>query len=217
MEAMLAQLVLVTAGLALLLLLGLHVASPEFDPGWRMISEYALGRHNGLLLAFFLAWGCSSLLLSALLWQEVSSGWGKLGVGFLLLSAVGEFMGGVFNLKHRLHGLAFGLGVPSLPVAALLIGHHLAGRAGWSAHEHTIILASHATWVSVVLMAVAMAVMFAGFRKAGIAMGPDAQAPERVPPGVLALGGYANRVLVLCSVGWLMLMAWVFLSTRQIS
>jgi hypothetical protein len=199
------------------LLLALHLASAEFGPSWRMISEYALGRHNGMLLAFFVTWSLSSLLLSVLLWQEVSSGWARLGVGLLFLSAIGEFMGGLFNIKHRLHGLAFGLGVPALPVAALLIGYHLAGREGWSAHGTAIIAASHATWVSVVLMGVAMALMFAGFRKAGIAMGPQAKAPERVPPGVIALGGYANRLLVLCDVGWLMLVAGVFLATRQVS
>jgi hypothetical protein len=69
--------------------------------------------------------------------------------------------------------------VPSVPIAALLIGHHLAG-----------------------------------FKKAGIVMGPGATPPERVPPGVIALGGYANRLLVLCDVGWLMLIAWVYLSVR---
>jgi hypothetical protein len=215
MEAVLAQLVLATGGLALLLLLGLHVASPEFSPAWRMISEYALGRHGGLLMAFFLAWGLSSLLLCALLWGEVSSAWAKAGVVFLALSAIGEVMGGVFDIKHRLHGLAFGLGVPSLPVAALLIGYHLAGSEGWNAHGSAIIAASHATWVSVVLMGVAMAVMFAGFRRAGVDMGPDAKPPERVPPGVVAVGGYANRLLVLCDVGWLMLISGVYLATRQ--
>lgn len=215
MEAIVAQLTLIAGGLALLLLLVLHFASPEFGPSWRMISEYALGRHNGLLLAFFLAWGLGSLLLSALLWGEVSSGWARVGVAFLVLSGVGEVMGGVFNVKHRLHGLAFGIGVPSLPVAALLIGHHLAASEGWQAHGTAILAASHATWVSVVLMGAAMAAMFSGFRKAGIAVGPDAQAPERVPPGVIALGGYANRLLVLCDVGWLILIAWVYLSTRQ--
>lgn len=215
MEVILAQLTLLAGGLALLLLLVLHFVSPEFGPSWRMISEYALGRHNGLLLAFFLAWGFSSLLLSALLWGEVSSGWARVGVAFLILSAIGEVMGGVFNVKHRLHGLAFGVGVPSLPIAALLIGHDLAGSEGWQAHGTAILAVSHATWVCVALMGAAMAVMFAGFRKAGIAMGPDAIPPERVPPGVIALGGYANRLLVLCDVGWLMLIAWVYLSTRQ--
>lgn len=216
METLVAQLTLLAGGISLLLLLALHIASPEFSPGWRMISEYALGRHNGLLMAFFLTWALASLLLAWLLWGEVSTGWAKAGVAFLLLSAVGEIMGGMFNLKHRFHGLAFGLGVPSLPVAALLIGHHLAGRDEWSSWGTAILLASHATWISVVAMGVAMAVMIAGFRKAGVAMGPGATPPERVPAGVIALGGYANRLLVICDVGWLMLIAWAHLAIAAI-
>jgi hypothetical protein len=39
------------------LLASLHVLSPEFDPSWRVISEYALGRYGWLLSLMFLAWG----------------------------------------------------------------------------------------------------------------------------------------------------------------
>jgi hypothetical protein len=63
-------------------------------------------------------------------------------------------------------------------------------------------------------MGLAMAVMMAGFRKAGIAMGPDATPPERVPEGVIALGGHANRLLVACDIGWLLLVAALYLSLR---
>lgn len=212
MEIMLAQLTLLCGGLSLLCLLVLHFASPEFSPAWRMVSEYALGRHNWLLAAFFLLWGLGSILLSVLLWGEVGGLWARLGVMLLLVSAVGGIMGGLFDVKHRLHGVAFGLGVPSFPVAALLIGHHLAGLENWSPHAGAILAFSHAAWVSVVVMGAAMALMFAGFRKAGLPMGPDAKPPEHVPPGVIALGGYANRLLVICDVGWLLLLAWIFLS-----
>jgi hypothetical protein len=133
MGNLLAQLTLLGGGLALLCLLVLHFASPEFHPSWRMVSEYALGRFNPLLLAFFVLWGVASLLLAAVLWNEVTGIWARIGVMLLVVSAVGEVMGGVFDLKHKLHGLAFGIGVPSFPIAALLIGHHLAAQAPWSA------------------------------------------------------------------------------------
>lgn len=209
---LLAQLVLITGGLSLLSLLTLHFVSPEYQPSWRMISEYASGKHKWLITAFFLLWGASSLLLSLLLWSEVTTGWGKLGVALLLLSAVGACLGGLFDVKHRLHGLAFGVGVPSLPLAALLIASNLANVDGWSGQRSGMLLVSHAPWISLVLMAVAMAVMFAGFKKAGTAMGPDATPPEHVPEGVIAWGGYANRLLIICYVGWLLFMACAFLS-----
>lgn len=215
MDTLLAQLTLLCGGLALLFLMGLHFLSPEFSPSWRMISEYALGRHNGMLTAFFLSWGLASLLLGALLWGSATTTWAKLGVALLFVSAVGEIMGGLFDVRHKLHGLAFLLGVPSVPVAALLIGHHVAGKPGWDSHGDFILMASHATWVSTVAMGLAMAVMFAGFKKAGIPIGPDVVPPTAVPDGVIAMGGYANRLLVLCYVGWLAVLAWAYLSPRQ--
>ena len=51
------------AAAALLSLALLHVVSPEFDPSWRMISEYATGKFGWLLSFMFAAWGISSLVL----------------------------------------------------------------------------------------------------------------------------------------------------------
>lgn len=209
---LIAQLVMACGALSLVSLLALHFVSPEYQPSWRMISEYALGKHKWLITAFFFFWGVSSLLLSLLLWNVVTTGWGQLGVALLLLSAVGEIMGGLFDIKHKWHGMAFGLGVPSLPVAALLIGYNLTGTENWRAHSDTILISSHATWLSLVIMAVAMVVMFTGFKKAGIVVDQHSPPPEKVPDGVIAVGGYANRVLVLCYVGWLILIAKVYLS-----
>ncbi len=44
---------------ALILLALLHVVSPEFDPSWRMISEYANGRNGSILSLMFACWGRS--------------------------------------------------------------------------------------------------------------------------------------------------------------
>jgi len=43
-------------------------------------------------------------------------------------------------------------------------------------------------------------------------MGPGVKPPERLPRGVTALSGYANRLLVLCDIAWLLLLAWISLS-----
>lgn len=209
---LLAQLVIVTGGLSLLCLLALHVVSPEFQPSWRMISEYALGRHKWLITAFFLLWGASSLLLSPLLWSVMTTWWGLAGVVFLIVSAIGEILGGLFDVRHKWHGLAFGLGVPSLPLAAVLISYDLTATGNWSNQGNAILILAHATWISLIVMAVAMVVMIAGFRRAGIAMDQNAEPPDAVPDGVIALGGYANRLLILCYVGWLIVVARAILS-----
>lgn len=206
MEAF-AILTITTGILSLLCLLLLHFVSPEFKPGWRMISEYALGKHKWLITSFFLLWGLSSICLSILLWDAVTSPLAKVGIVFLFISGIGEIMGGLFDVKHKHHGLAFLLGVPALPVAALMLGYGLIKLEGWDNHSAAVILASHATWISLILMAAAMGIMFSGLKKAGIPMSKDAPPLERMPEGVIAVSGYANRLLVLCYILWLIVMA----------
>ena len=122
---MLPNLVILCSVLSLLCLLTLHFVSPECKPSWRMISEYALGKYKWLITAFFYLWGIASIILSTLLWSEVSSTWGKIGVILVLISGIGAFMGGLFDLKHKNHGLSFMLGTPTLPIGALIICYHL--------------------------------------------------------------------------------------------
>lgn len=208
----LALLSLASGVLALVCLLLLHVVSPEYQPSWRMISEYAMGKHKWLITSFFYLWGLSSLLLSVLLWNITTSGWAMLGVVLLFVSAIGEVMGGLFDVKHKLHGLAFLLGVPALPIAALLLGYHLSQLENWQQHATILLISSHATWISLVLMAIAMGVMISGFKKAGIVMDQNAEPPKEVPAGVVALAGYANRLLVLAYVLWLLVVAFLGLT-----
>ncbi|HMG90294.1 MAG TPA: DUF998 domain-containing protein [Chryseolinea sp.] len=195
------------AGLSLLCLLVLHVVSPEFKPSWRMISEYAMGKHKGLLTTFFYSWGLSSIFLSILLWERVSSLWGMIGVILLFISAIGEIMGGLFDVKHKHHGLAALLGVPTFPIAALLIGYNLIQSPTGETQVSEILISSHATWISFVIMGITMAIMMAGFKNSGIQMGPNVEPPKCVPSGVIALAGYANRLLVICYVSWLIVIA----------
>lgn len=172
-----------------------------------MISEYAMGKYKWLLTAFFYCWGISSLFLSLLLWNKVTSLWGSIGVILLFVSAIGEVMGGLFDVKHKHHGLAALLGVPTFPIAALLIGYNLIQTSSFQLQASNILISSHATWLSFVLMGLSMVIMITGFKKSGIPMGPNQEVPKNVPPGVIAWAGYANRLLVICYIGWLIVVA----------
>lgn len=207
-----AKLIIAGSGLSLLCLLLLHFLSPEFKPSWRMISEYALGKYKPVLTTFFLLGSVSSLLLPFLLWNETTGVWAKIGLVLIFISGVGGCMGGLFDVKHPLHGAAFALGVPTLPVGALLVSYNLIKKGTWNQHSSGILFSAHSIWISIVLMAVAMIVMMSGFKQAGIPMGKDATPPESVPAGVIALAGYFNRLLVLCCAGWVIFMAKVYLS-----
>lgn len=45
---------------SLIFLVALHILSPEFDPSWRMVSEYALGNYSWVLSLMFGSWALSS-------------------------------------------------------------------------------------------------------------------------------------------------------------
>ena len=209
----LATLSIVAGVLSLLSLLTLHFTSPEIKPGWRMVSEYALGKYKWLLTIFFITWGASSLLLAFYLVNIVTGFWAYFAVVLLSLSGIGAVCGGLFDVNHKLHGLAFGLGVPTLPIAALIISYHLINHNRIT-EPFTLVIA-HSTWISIVLMAFTMMLMFSGFKKAGVQWGKDAPPPTEVPKGVIALGGYANRLLVFCFIFWVMYISYVLLTPPQ--
>jgi hypothetical protein len=58
---------LTATGLAVGLVVLLHFLEPEFDPSWRMISEYSLGRYGVLMRAAFLAGGTGVIAVAVAL------------------------------------------------------------------------------------------------------------------------------------------------------
>ena len=88
-----ARLALSTSAVTILLLASLHVLSPKFDPAWRMVSEYALGRYGWVLSLLFLAWGISSWALAIALWPQVATRAGKVGAWLLIIAGLGEEIG----------------------------------------------------------------------------------------------------------------------------
>jgi hypothetical membrane protein len=203
-NALAGRVALVATGIAFLSLTILHVLSPEFQPSWRMVSEYANGRHGWLLSMMFAAWGVGSLALASALGPYASGTLGRVGVAFLVLAGVGEIMAAVFDINHRLHGLAAMIGIPSLPIAAVLItkARRRADRAGappaWAAHL---------TWISFVLMGVAMAIFMRSLSQAGVDVSAQTGPLSALPAGVTSFVGWANRLLVLAYLTWVGLAA----------
>lgn len=198
--------------LSLMCLVVLHFVSPEYHPGWRMVSEYALGKHKWLLTLFFISWGICSILLAFLLGNVVAGAWPTVGVVLVFISGAGALMGGLFDVKHKLHGFSAMLGIPTLPVGALIISHHLIKIERWQVHQPVLLLSAHAVWISLVLMAVSMMLLFSGFKKAGMPMGPNVEPPKTLPAGVIGINGYANRLLIICYIAWSITISVVFFS-----
>lgn len=204
---MLATIVIILSSLSLLSLLVLHFVSPEFKPSWRMISEYALGKQKWLITSFFLLWGLASIVLAFLLWSEVSSIWAKVGVILVFISGLGAVLGGIFDVKHKYHGLAFGLGIPTLPIGSLLIFYHVIDLEKWQNNKTALLYATHSVWISLVLMAISMVILMSGYKKTGLPMGPGIEPPKELPKGVIGVNGYFNRLLVVCYILWLVIVA----------
>ena len=190
---------------ALVFLASLHILSPEFDPAWRMVSEYANGDYGWVLTLMFFAWALSSWALAFAIWSEVKTTAGKIGLYLLLAAGVGEAMGGLFDINHPLHGLAALLGIGSLPVAAMLISVSLSRSGPWSAARKQLLLTANLTWVSVLVMAASFALLIATFTQAGGDM--TGGAVTTLPAGVIALVGWANRLLILVYCAWVMTVA----------
>src|SRR5579871_4738432 len=70
----------------LLLLASLHILSPEFDPSFRVISEYANGKYGWVLSLMFIAWAVSSWALALAIWRQAPTRAGRIGLWFLIVA-----------------------------------------------------------------------------------------------------------------------------------
>ena len=140
------------AGLTTLVLLAaLHALSPEFDPSWRVLSEYANGHYGWVLALMFTCWAVSTWTLPFALWPYLKTTSGRIGLSFLIAAGVGEALAAAFDINQPLHGLAGLLGVGGLPVAAMLTSTALRRSPTWSSQGSTLIWIANLTWIMVVV------------------------------------------------------------------
>jgi hypothetical protein len=189
------------------LLVSLHFLSPEFNPAWRMVSEYANGQYAWVLSLMFFLWGAASWALAYTLWPHVQTTAGKVGLFFLIAAGIGEAMAAIFDINHKLHSLSAMIGIPSLSVAAMLISITLVRTEPWSIARNSLLWMANLTWVSILLMAIAFAIMMATYAQAGGDMSANAEVVTTLPEGVIALVGWANRFLIVVYCAWVMTVA----------
>jgi hypothetical protein len=203
-----AFLAIVAAAAALLLLVSLHILSPEFDPSWRMVSEYALGHYGWVLSLMFLAWGMSSLALAVALWSQVKTRAGKVGLWFLVIAGIGQAMASVFDITHDTgHSIAGVLGIGGFTFAALLLSVSLGRTQAWRGAKKPLLWIANLNWISVVLLVATLVLMTVQFAQANGGQLPQ-HAPTSLPAGVLGLDGWADRLIVLSSCLWVLVAAW---------
>ena len=200
---------------AILLLLSLHLLSPEFSPSWRMISEYAFGKHAWVLSLMFLSWGISSWALVFAIRSQVHTRAGKLGLCLLVMAGIGEAMASAFDITHPIgHGIAGLLGVIGFPIAALLLSVALGRNHTWRTARRALHCIANLSWISVVMLIATLAVMTMQMTRINGGHLPQ-HAPKSLPPGVLALDGWADRLIVLSNCAWVLLAAWYAIQVRR--
>jgi hypothetical protein len=196
MSAVAAVVALVAGGICAGLILILHFVEPEYDPSWRMISEYSLGRHGWLMRLAFIAMAISPAAICVALWPfgGVSTlglaivGGGALGAAFVDADPI-TTPPAQATAVGKAHSLLGAVCIVGFPVAALAAGWGVTVEFGWA-----LAAASVAAWAGLVwFLAVAAS-----------ARGLPGSPQVRV--------GWPDRVCLIGYLAWVVLAAAIVLS-----
>jgi hypothetical protein len=181
-------------------LLLLHILEPEFDPSWRMISEYELGRYGWLMSLAFICWSGSVLTLIVALRPSLQTAAGKVGFWWFLVIAIAQLGGGVFitdaitdtikTTAGNLHTLCGVIVILTFPIAATLVAGSLARNQEWKDANRGMRWLTLLVWLSVIAYFGSIIVSNLANPTAG-----------RVGPHVLQ--GWPNRAMVTVYSVWL--------------
>ena len=122
-----------------ILLIVLIFLRPDLDPSWHTISEWAIGRYGWMMSGAFIISAVSYGALFVMLRSQLRGTMGRIGLGILLICAIGAFGVGIFTtdpmpLRFPLSTIGmlhviFGTSqLTLLPFAALLINVSLARK-----------------------------------------------------------------------------------------
>lgn len=125
------RVVFICAAYYLIVVTTLHILEPGFDPRFRFMSEYALGRYGWLMTTTFFVLGSAIFVVAAGLRNVHQSSLGaRTGFGLLTVGALFVCLAGVFkdSMPHFLAGV---VAFPSLAMAVLLLSWSFRQAAEW--------------------------------------------------------------------------------------
>jgi hypothetical protein len=141
LQASLSGISIVCGILYVVLLLLLHILEPEYDPTWRFISEYALGKYGFLMNACFLLYSISAICIGLSIILQIKTIIGYVGLFILAVSAVGIGLAGLYNtdpvttefaeitFSGKMH--ITGASLDYAPLAFLLLAFSLGRHTAW--------------------------------------------------------------------------------------
>jgi hypothetical protein len=193
----------------LILLTTLHFLKPEFNPTWRMISEYEIGKYGFLMTIAFFCWGAGFLSLDFAMWKSLDSIGGKIGKWWLLIIGIALFGAGIFTTQpitdvvrgttDRLHALCGVMMIFTFPICALFLSVALAKKEAFKIYKNQIFGVTLLAWIG----------FFAFFAAVIIFAPKDRMYNESVKVG------YPNRFLVLNYTIWLISIARIFYKQQK--
>jgi hypothetical protein len=139
----------------------------------------------------------------------------KIGLWFLIIAGIGEAMASVFDITHDTgHTIAGILGIVGFPIAALLLSVSLGRIQAWRDAKKPLLWIANLSWISVVLLVATLVLMTVQFIHANGGQLPS-HAPASLPPGVVGLDGWADRLIVLSNCSWVLIAAWQAIKLRS--
>lgn len=191
-------------GICLALVALLHLLKPELDPSWRFVSEYAVGQHGWVMGVGFFALAAGYAAAFLIVRSQVRGVVGFLGLAFLLAAVVGLTLAAFFPMDPitidpaeataagNMHALAAMIGMPSVPIAAMLISFNLARKPLWRPARAALVGWAMLALVSIVLMSATIMVLMPD----STSFGPDVAV------------GWPNRLVMLAYCGWVISVGW---------
>lgn len=188
----------------LVLLAALHFLEPEFDPSWRLISEYELGEYGWLMSLAFFCLGGSTLALLAAFWPSLRTFGGWIGRIWFILLGLAFFGAGIFTSQEitatqttfaeDLHNLFGFFVIFTFPIAATLVAASLGRSQEWTSSRRRLLRYTLVTWLGLIVFLGSLIyfLQVTGGRNFG---------PQ------IAIG-WPNRFLMVSYTVWLMAVAW---------
>jgi hypothetical protein len=196
-EANAARISIISGALFVLLLGSLHLLETEFDPTWRFISEYALGKFGWMMSLAFAAIAISLASIGVAIFSRVRNVAGYIGLVILVLAVVGLLLAASFTTdpiftkqedmtsSGQMHVL--GASLDYSPLAFLLLSFSLARHVDWVPVKKWLFFTA--------ILSIVLTIVFISTIPLDGVFGP----------GVYT--GLVGRFLMLSYLGWLVITA----------
>ncbi len=190
------------SGVAFLsLLIALHFIESEFDPTWRLISEYEIGQFGWIMRLAFFCWGSGFLLLTISLWSTLETRSGKIGKWWMFIISIALFAAGIFATQpitdtvrgniDQIHAVSGAIMIFTFPIVSILIAVNLSKQLSTKTERQLLFWITVLVWIGFIVFF--SSIMIYGQQVKIRAYGPD------------VLIGLPNRFMVLTYTIWLII------------